>query len=50
MKVMNESYPSTDVIGNGPHISVWIISNGHVLLVDPFLIFLVNFPLIQSKQ
>jgi hypothetical protein len=44
---MNESKPSTDATGNGPQMSVWIISNTHVLRFAPFLICLINLPLMQ---
>jgi hypothetical protein len=47
---MNESNPSTEVIGNGPHISVWINSNIPELLVAPFLNVLAYFPLILSMH
>ena len=45
---MNESYPSTVVIGKGPHISVWIISKIPELRLASFFIFLANFHLMQS--
>ena len=45
---MKETKPSTVVTGNGPHISVWIISRIPALRLAPFFMFLTNFPLMQS--
>lgn len=50
MNVINESYPSTLLIENGPQISVWIISKIPVLCFAPFFICFTYFPLMQSTH
>ena len=37
-----------DEVSKGPYMSVWIISRSYVLLVAPFLMYVVYLPLIQS--
>jgi hypothetical protein len=48
VNVMNELKPSTIFIGNGPHMSVWVICRILVLRLASFLIFFVYYPLMHS--
>jgi hypothetical protein len=51
VNVMNKSNQSIDFIGNGPQISVCMISKTPALrLASPFLTCLAYFPLMQSMQ